>query len=126
MKIAILAAALMTLAAIPAAAQPAAPPSAQRPCLRLDSIYNWKAVDNKTLIVEDDFHKKFRVGLMTYCEGLQFKERVAFHSAVPIRLTCLSAGDDVLIRELGTGFTRCPISSITPYEPPAPPPASTS
>lgn len=125
MKIAILTAALVTLTCLPAAAQPSAPASAQRPCLRLDSIYNWKAVDNKTLIVEDDFHKKFRVGLMTYCEGLQFKDRVAFHSAVPVQLTCLTPGDDVIIRELGTGFSRCPISSIVPYTAPAAAPANT-
>ncbi len=126
MKIAVLTAALATLGCLPVAAQPSVPPSAQRPCLRLDSIYNWKAVDNKTLIVEDEFHKKFRVGLMTYCEGLQFKERVGFRSAVPVQLTCLTAGDDVIVRELGTGFTRCPISSITPYAAPAAaPPANT-
>jgi hypothetical protein len=121
-----LATALIALTCLPAAAQPSVPPSAQRPCLRLDSIYNWKAVDNKTLIVEDNFHKKFRVGLMGYCEGLQFKERVAFHSAVPVQLTCLSSGDDVIIRQLGTeSFTRCPITSITPVAPPpaaSPPP----
>ena len=115
MKTTVLAAAFATLACLPAAAQPSVPPSAQRACLRLDSIYNWKALDNKTLIVEDDFHKKFRVGLMAACEGLQFKERVAFRSAVPVQLTCLTSGDDVIIRQLGTeSFTRCPIATIAP------------
>jgi hypothetical protein len=115
MKTAILIAiAFVTLACLPAAAQPSVPPSAQRPCLRFDSIFNWKALDNKTLIVEDNFHKKFRVGLMGYCEGLQFKERVAFHTA-PVHLTCLRSGDDVIVRQLGTdSFNRCPITTITP------------
>lgn len=114
MKTAILATALATSACMSAEAQPSAPPSAQRPCLRFDSIFNWKALDNKTLIVEDNFHKKFRVGLMAYCEGLQFKERVAFHTA-PVHLTCLTSGDDVIVRQLGSdSFNRCPIATITP------------
>jgi hypothetical protein len=69
-------------------------------------------------MVEDNFHNKFRVDLMGYCEGLQFKERVAFHSAGSVALTCMTAGDDVIVRNVGTGFQNCPITRITAWTPP--------
>ncbi|HEY4112459.1 MAG TPA: DUF6491 family protein [Rhizomicrobium sp.] len=111
-----LAAGLAACVSIPAMAQsPTMPPSAsQRGCLRFGEIYNWKALGNKSLMVEDNFHKKFRVDLMAYCEGLQFKERVGFQSAGSVALTCMSPGDDVIVRNVGTGFQRCPITRITP------------
>ncbi len=31
---------------------------AQTSCLRQSQIYNWNALDDRTVIVEDDFHKK--------------------------------------------------------------------
>jgi hypothetical protein len=37
-------------------------------------------LDNKTLIVEDDTHQKFKMTLMGYCPNLAFKERVGFKS----------------------------------------------
>lgn len=114
---------LAILATTPVLAQSQMPPSAsQRACLRFGEIYNWKALDNKSLMVEDNFHKKFHVDLMGTCEGLQFKERVGFKSAGSVALTCMSPGDDVIVRNVGSGFQRCPISRITPEaaSPPAP------
>lgn len=107
---------LAILTAPPVLAQsPTMPPSASKlPCLRFGEIYNWKALDNKSLMVEDNFHKKFHVDLMGTCEGLQFKERVGFKSAGSVALTCMSPGDDVIVRNVGSGFQRCPISRITP------------
>src|SRR5206468_3675622 len=83
-------AALATLACLSAAAQPTMPPSAgARVCLRSDDIRDWKAVDNKTLMVEDSFHNTYQVSLAAACEGLRFKNRVAFRPAAPIHLTCM-------------------------------------
>jgi hypothetical protein len=111
--------ALAVLAATPTFSQTRTmPPSvSSRACLRFGEIYNWKALDNKSLMVEDNFHNKFRVDLMGTCEGLQFKERVGFKSAGSVSLTCMSAGDDVIVRNVGTGFQRCPISSIKAWAP---------
>ena len=111
-------AALATLACLSAAAQPTMPPSAgARVCLRSDDIRDWKAVDNKTLMVEDSFHNTYQVSLAAACEGLRFKNRVAFRPAAPIHLTCMGPGDDVAIRQLGTSsFARCPIATITPLK----------
>lgn len=106
-------AALISTSAI---AQPAAT-IGNRACLRFGEIYNWKALDNKTLIVEDNWHRKFRLGLMGYCEGLQFKERVGFKSRGSTSLSCMDPGDDILINQTGTGPQRCPIATITNYTP---------
>ncbi|HEY1632089.1 MAG TPA: DUF6491 family protein [Rhizomicrobium sp.] len=109
MKKTILAAvALATLAAAPAYAQ-------QRSCLEFGRIYNWTVLDNKTLVVEDLSHNKFRMALMGDCQGLSFKERIGFKSMGATALSCMTPGDDVIIRNFGTGGQRCPIAKIVPY-----------
>ena|ERR1700733_10950543 len=96
----------------------AAPPAfAEGPaCLEVGQIYNWKATDNQTLIVEDNWHNKFKLSLMGYCPNLTFKERVGFKSIGGSELSCLTKGDDVLVRDIGMG-QRCPIVNIIPYTP---------
>ena len=96
------------LCAQPALAAPA--------CLRLGEIYSWNALDNKTLIVEDNWHQKFKLSLMVYCQNLTFKERIGFKAFGGTQLSCLSKGDDILVRN--PGFPqRCPIVDIVPYTP---------
>jgi len=85
-------------------------------CLELGRIWSWKVLDNKTLIVEDDTHQKFKMSLMGYCPNLAFKERVGFKSIGGSELSCLSKGDDVLVRDIGMP-DRCPITDIVPYTP---------
>ncbi|MGN6515542.1 MAG: DUF6491 family protein [Rhizomicrobium sp.] len=94
----------------------AAPGAANARCLQLGQIYSWKALDNKTLIVEDDFHDKYKVSLLSYCPQLTFKERLGFKSfGAATRLSCVSAGDDVISRDIGTGPQRCAIKKVEPY-----------
>src|SRR3954470_2274052 len=69
--------------------------SAQRPCLRFGEIWSWKALDNYTVIAEDNQHNKFKLSLMGYCPSVQFRERVGFKSLGATHLTCMTAGDDV-------------------------------
>jgi len=89
---------------------------AQPDCLQIGRIYSWNAPDNRTLIVEDDLHRKFKVSLMSPCIGLQFKERVGFKSLGATQLSCLSPADDVIIHQMGgMGSLRCPIKSIVAY-----------
>lgn len=108
---------IAALAAGPAIAQPATAGVATRPCLQFGEIYNWDALDNRTLIVEDNLHRKFRVSLVSYCPNLTFKERVGFRSPGAMRLTCLSPGDSVIVNNLGAGLHRCPIKSVEAYTP---------
>lgn len=108
-KIILLAAGLSVLMAAPVVAAP---------CLEYGNIYNFNALDNKTLIVEDNFHNKFKISLLAYCPELTFKEGIGFKSFGPhMALTCVSAGDDIVTRNLGTGAQRCSIRKVEVYTP---------
>jgi len=108
-KIILLAAGLAGLISTPA--------FANQDCLVLSQIDSWKVPDDKTLIVEDNSHMRFKVGLMGTCPGLAFKERVGFKSLGATALSCLGVGDDVVIRSLGYGHQICPIRTIVAYTP---------
>lgn len=117
MKRTVLVLAALAAFAVPANAQPGSLASAQRACLQFGEIYDWNALNNRTLIVEDNLHRKFRVSLLGYCPNLTFKERVGFRSRGAMRLTCMSPGDSVVVNNMGAGFQRCPIKSIEAYTP---------
>jgi len=95
----------------------AAPAYAAPSCLQIGQIWNWNALNDKTLIVEDNWHQKWKLTLMVSCINLTFKERVAFQTVGGFTgLSCLSKGDNVMIRN--PGFPqRCPITDIVPYTP---------
>ena len=109
-KVVLAAAAVLTLVTSPALAQ-------QRACLRIGDIYNWNALDDKTLIVEDNWHKKFKLKLIGTCYGLKFHERLAFKSNGALAISCLSPGDSVIQRDFAMGASRCAITSIDNYTP---------
>jgi hypothetical protein len=109
-RIFLLAAGFAALLATPAMADTSA-------CLRIGQIYNWTVQGRQTLIVEDNFHHKFKVDLLGYCPDLNFKERIGFKSLGAMALSCLSPGDDVVVREFGTGGQNCPIRAVSEYTP---------
>jgi len=118
MKAILVSAVILALAsAVPAIAQAPQTGAAPTACLRFGEIYDWKAQDNRTLIVEDNLHKKFKVSLMGTCPSLAFKERVGFQSRDAMRLTCMRPGDNVIVRSMGSGTQRCPIRSVAAYTP---------
>jgi len=90
------------------------PALANSRCLQQSQIYSWKALNDRTLIVEDDFHDKFKVSLMVACQQLQFHQALAFRTFSNTALACVSRGDEVLS---GTpiGPQHCPITKIEPY-----------
>lgn len=93
-------------------------PAFAEPCLEFGNIYNFKALDNTTLIVEDNFHNKFKVSLLGYCPELPFKEGIGFQSFGPhMALTCVSAGDNIITHNMGTGAQRCAIRKVELYTP---------
>jgi hypothetical protein len=111
MKRALLAAAAFLAAlSAPASAQ-------QRACLRVGEIYNWNAVNDKTLIVEDNWHKKFKLSLIGTCYNLKFHEALAFRAIGGLEISCLSPGDQVIQRDFATGGSRCSITAIDYYTP---------
>jgi hypothetical protein len=108
---ALLSAALGLAAAIPMiSTQARAAPA----CLELARIWSWKVIDDKTLIVEDDTHQKFKMTLMGFCHNLAFKERIGFKSVGGGELSCLGMGDYVLAHDIAIP-DRCPITSVVPY-----------
>ena len=117
MKVILVLAAMFATAAATAGIAQTPQTAAPNTCLRFGEIYSWNAPDNRTLIVEDNLHRKFKVSLMGYCPNVTFKERVGFRSRGAMRLTCMSPGDDVVVNNMGSGSQHCPIRSIVPYTP---------
>ena len=115
-KTLILAAALAAMLAAPAAAEQGAKPEARQACLQVGRIWSWNAPDNRTLIVENDTHQKFKLDLMGYCPGLTFKETLAFKSIGGMDLSCITPGDVIFFHDVGME-TRCVISKVTAYTP---------
>ncbi len=104
--------ALLALAASAIATQALA----ARPCLRQDQIYNWDAPNDTTLIVENDFHKKFKITLLSKCLSLTFKQRLGFKVFGGTGLSCVTPGDSVFTgSEIGP--QRCAISRVEAYTP---------
>jgi hypothetical protein len=90
---------------------------AQHPCLVEDQIWNYNAINDKTLIVEDMQHRKFRLKLIGACQNLAFHQHLAFKSVGGSGISCLSTGDLVLTHEIGTGPASCAVTRIEPYTP---------
>lgn len=101
-----LAAALAAL--IPAAAQAS-------PCLQENQIWNWHALSDKTLIVENEVHQKFRLSLIGTCQNLRFYQNLGFRSVGGTGMSCLGPGDMVTSHDFATGPQHCAITHIEPY-----------
>lgn len=96
----------------------ATPALANPNCLQLGLVYNWKVVDNKTLIVEDELHQKFKLSLMGWCPALPYNETLGFRViGSNSQLACISRGDQIISHEHPLGAFRCPITNIIPYTP---------
>lgn len=93
-----------------------APAPAATPCLQQSQIYSWDALNDRTLIVEDMRHQKFKLNLMVSCQHLQFHQRLGFKTFSNTALACLSRGDQV-ISGTEIGPQMCPIKSIEAYTP---------
>jgi hypothetical protein len=93
------------------------PARANTSCLQIGRIWSWKAIDNKTLIVEDELHQKFRLALMGYCPRLPFKLNIGIKSASGVNgLDCVRKGDTVISQDVGAHYS-CPVSAVVPYTP---------
>jgi hypothetical protein len=83
-------------------------------CLRQIDIYNWNALNDTTVVVEDDFHAKFKLMLMTPCLQMQYHERLGFKTFGGSALACVSRGDEI-VSGSPIGPQHCPISKIEAY-----------
>ncbi len=89
--------------------------AADNACLRVGQIYDWKAKDNSTLIVEDTFHRKYRVDLLGSCINLTYKQRIGFASPGGTSLSCLSGGDTVFFNDSALGKQKCSVKGVSAY-----------
>lgn len=87
-----------------------------RACLQIGRIWSWYAPDNRTLIVENDTRKKFKLDLMGTCPGLTFKNTIGIRSPGGSYLSCVTPGDSVFFHDIGMSM-RCVISKISHYTP---------
>jgi len=93
------------------------PARADTACLQIGRIWSFHPLDNRTLIVEDELHQKFKVSLMGECPHLTFDVNLGIKSQSGIGgLDCVRRGDDVIAGGVGTNFT-CPVTSVVPYTP---------
>ena len=88
---------------------------AQRNCLEVGQISSWKVLNDKTLVVEDNFRQKFKLKLIGFCSNLNYHERLAFRSIGGLDISCLQPGDQVIDHSFGTGREVCSITKISPY-----------
>ena len=112
-------AAALFFVALPAAAQPAAPPApSDPPCLRQRNIYDFKTVPgNRSLIVTDLARKRYRLNFVGVCYNLQYQLGLAFRTRGVGTLACVERGDSVLQRDV-VGPNQCLIQSVE-YQTPA-------
>ncbi len=89
---------------------------AAAPCLRQDQIYNWTPLNDTTLVVEDDLHKKFKLTLLGKCFDLQYRERIGFKVFGGFGLSCVTRGDSILSGSV-IGPQRCSIKTVELYTP---------
>ena len=96
----------------------AATPAMADRCIRHNDLWNWQAVNNKTIILENTRHQKWLVKLIGTCDDLNFHQRLAIRSPGASQLDCVERGDTVITHEIGFRGV-CAITSIEPYTPPA-------
>ena len=110
-------AAALLLCTMPAIAQPTEAPS-EPACLRQISMYDFKPVPgNRSLIVIDRAHQRYRVNFVSECRDLQYPMGLRFKTNGTSNLSCVSRGDWVLFRDPAQPG-RCMIRDVQ-YQTPA-------
>jgi hypothetical protein len=94
-------------ASAPAAAAPAA--EAQIPFAK-KSIWNWRVVDDKTVLIQDQGRQWYKATLFGNCINLSFPDRLAFDSGPNGTFDKFST---ILVRG-----QRCPLMSLVKISPP--------
>lgn len=88
-------------------------PRPPRDCFRVESIQNWKVIDNRTLVVwAPNRRTAYRVDLFSSCGGLSFAQEIGFQSGLGSRI-CGIPGDAIRIRDTGS----CGITGVSALSP---------
>jgi len=72
-------------------------------CLRPINLYDFKPVPgNRSLVVIDQSRQRYRVNFMGICYNLQYHLGVGFKSRGAGNLSCITKGDEVIVRDAVT------------------------
>lgn len=80
-------------------------------CIWVDSIYDWKALTDQSLIIwSPNSHCAYRVDFARQCHGLRITEEIAFQYRQG--RICPDSGDTIIVPVPGSDCERCRISAI--------------
>jgi len=98
---------VLMCAAVPAMAQPPAPPAAKPACLTQINMWSFDAVPgNKSLIVTTRDHQRYRVNFQAPCYNLQYHMGLRFKTFGTSNLSCVERGDQVLVHDVAAVAQR--------------------
>jgi hypothetical protein len=105
-------AAILTIAGASLAADPGPPPASKQACFYSRDIYNFVAVDDRTVNIRVGVKDVYRLDLFNDCTGVQWAEHIELISR-PGSFICTGAANDVdLFIHTTVGPLRCPVSNI--------------
>jgi hypothetical protein len=107
---------VLGLLALSSSAVPVAFARDERACLQNNRIWSWNAVNERTLVVTDQYYRPFLVRLTSGCVGLT-NATVALQFNTWTDLGCLEKGDRVSFRDPTLGFLTCTVTEVQPYVP---------
>ena len=114
------------VASAPLAADQATPPAS---CVRTQSIDDWRALEDGSIVVRTSPSKSFKVTFTAPCRHLKWSVLARVDTRPTGALACLTRGDVILFgrgpRRSNDTFEqeeRCVVKSIEPYEEPQPTP----
>ncbi|HWD28809.1 MAG TPA: DUF6491 family protein [Rhizomicrobium sp.] len=86
-------------------------------CIRHDDINNWHSLDDKHLVIDDYHHKKVLLTMIGTCSNFKFSDAIEIRGVGESRLDCISPGDEVQTRGIGSGpiHGRCAVTKVEPY-----------
>ena len=109
--------------ALGASAQPpasagAAPPKPRSSCFWASRIENFAAVDEQNLYLRVGIHDVYQAKLFANCLDINWVHHLALVSR-PSSLICEgpNLNVDVVVRDIGVGRQRCPVTSIRKLTP---------
>ena len=115
MPAALLAGSLTALVALDAPSARAQNTREEQACLQNNRIYTWTVVNERGLIVNDIYGRRFSVDLSSGCVGLT-NATLALRFITKTNLGCLVRGDRISFRAPVLGPMSCFVNDVQPLE----------
>lgn len=110
---ALLAGGLTALIALPPPSARAQNTREEQTCLQNNRIYGWTVVNERALVVNDIYGRRFSVDLSSGCVGLT-NATLALRFLTTTDLGCLMRGDRVSFRAPALGQMSCFVNDVQP------------